>query len=68
MTGASAGATPNTSVICDISRCASGPWKRSRMIARPTTRPLPAERPCNVRKSQSDSMLPEMAQPSEATP
>jgi hypothetical protein len=45
-------------VICDIAFCASGPWKLSRMIARPTTMPVPADSPWSARASHSDSMLP----------
>ena len=67
ITGASAGAMPKISVICDISRWASAPLKRSRMMARPSTRPAPAERPCSARNSHSDSMLPAIAQPSDAS-
>jgi hypothetical protein len=66
MTGAIAGAIENTSVICDIAFCASGPWKLSRMIARPTTSPVPADNPWSARASHSDWMLPAIAQSSVA--
>ena len=66
ITGAIAGATPKISVTCDITFCASAPWKRSRMIARPATIGAPAHSPCSARASHSDSTLPAIAQASVA--
>ena len=55
--GAIAGARENrmaTSAICCWART---PSKRSRMITRPTTMPIPAERPCTARPTYNQPIL-----------
>ena len=55
-------AQPLTIETVDIRRCASTPSKQSRMIARPTMRPAPAEMPCSARKAGSEPSEPASAQ------
>ena len=45
MIGAMAGAMPKIIDTVDINRCAAAPSKQSRMIARPTIMPAPADMP-----------------------
>jgi hypothetical protein len=52
-TGAIAGARPKIALIIDISFCASGPSKTSRIKARPTIRPTPALIPGSARNASS---------------
>ena len=65
--GAMAGATPKIIETVDISRCAAAPSKQSRMIARPTIRPAPADIPCSARNTSNSPMLVDSAQPIEAS-
>lgn len=53
MIGAMAGAMPKIIDTWRISRCASGPLNRSRIIARPTIIPTPADRPCSARNASN---------------
>jgi len=48
-TGAIAGAIEKIIVTIDSRRAAGAPAYRSRMMARPTTTPAPAEMPCMMR-------------------
>ena len=65
--GAIAGAMPKNSVTCDITRCASTCGNMSRMTARDTTMPAPAEMPCSTRKNTSVAMFGASAQPALAS-
>ena len=40
-----------------MTRCASGPWNKSRTIARATTLPAPPPMPCKIRPSHNISTL-----------
>ena len=53
MIGAIAGAMPKIIDTWLISRCASSPCSTSRITARPTIRPTPADRPCSARNASS---------------
>ena len=66
ITGATAGARLNSIVTCDISRWAIGPSYVSRMIARPTTMPAPADMPCSARQASRVSIVGASAQPMDA--
>ena len=66
MTGAMAGAMANIMVMCDIRRCACAPWNMSRTMARLTTTPAQAAKPCKPRRTQSCPTCPAKKQPSEA--
>lgn len=66
MTGATAGARPNTIVMLAIRRWASAPAKRSRTTAWPMTRPAPADSPCSTRHSSSQPKLGASAAPTDA--
>jgi hypothetical protein len=63
ITGASAGASPKIMVMSDSRRCASWPGKLSRTMARPTTHPTPADKPCTPRKNSSWGKLWAKVQP-----
>ena len=65
--GATAGATPKKMVTCDITRCASAGGNMSRMMARDTTMPAPADMPCSARKNTRAPMELLIAQPSDAS-
>jgi hypothetical protein len=65
ITGAMAGATPKKIVTCDITRCASAGGNMSRMMARDTTTPAPADMPCSARKAISCADVLASAQPTE---
>jgi len=65
--GAMAGATPKKMVTWLITRCASDGGNMSRIPARETTMPAPADRPCSARNSTSCPMLCDSAQPAEAS-
>ncbi len=65
--GAIAGASANISIICDITRCAMLPAKLSRMMARPTTIPPLADKPCAMRHNNNACAFGAMAQPMELT-
>jgi len=62
-----AGATPKNSVTCDITRCASAGGNMSRMMARDTTMPAPADMPCSARISTSSPIDCDSAEPTEAS-
>ena len=64
--GAMAGATPKKMVTWLITCCAWAGGNMSRMTARDTTMPAPADRPCSARNSTSAPMLSDSAQPAEA--
>ena len=49
-----------------ITRAIAGPWKKSRMMARPTTGPEPAPKPCATRSASSVPMPGLSAQPTVA--
>ncbi len=66
MIGAIAGATPKIIDTWLISRCASAPWYRSRITARPTITPTPAVTPCSARNTSSVVISRDSAQPIEA--
>ena len=65
--GAMAGAMPKIIDTWLISRCASSPWRASRITARPTMKPTPADRPCRARNSSSVPMSVASAQPTDAS-
>lgn len=65
--GARAGAMPKIIDTWLISFCAYWPWNTSRITARPTIRPTPADMPCSARKASSIGRLVDMAQPTEAS-
>ena len=65
--GAIAGATPKKIVTCDITRCASAGGNMSRMIARATTVPAPADKPCSARNATSQPIDGASAQPADAS-
>ena len=66
MIGAIAGAMPNTIDTWLIRRWASLPWSTSRITARPTIRPTPADRPCSARNASRVGRSGASAQPTEA--
>ena len=51
--GAITGDTPKIIITCDINRCAAGPSNVSRITARPTTSPAPAQAPCSARQASN---------------
>ena len=67
ITGAIAGAMANIIVMCDISRCAAGPLNKSRTMARLTTTPAQAAKPCRPRNSHRCSIRVANRQPIEAS-
>ena len=66
VSGARIGETLKTNMISAISRVASTPVWRSRMMARGITIEAQAPIPCTKRKAISHSMLGASAQPTEA--
>ena len=65
--GAMAGATPKKIVTCAMTRCACVGGNMSRITARDTTMPAPADRPCSARNATNCPMLCDSAQPREAS-
>ncbi|GAE53860.1 hypothetical protein XPR_0495 [Xanthomonas arboricola pv. pruni MAFF 301420] len=65
MIGAIAGAMPKIIDTWLISRCASAPWNRSRITARPTIMPTPADSPCSARNASRVGRSCDSAQPTE---
>ena len=65
--GANSGATPMTSMSRDISREASAPTNRSRMIAMATTVADALKKPCMVRSAMSGTMAGAIAHSSDVT-
>ena len=65
--GATTGATPKIIITCDISRCAASPSRLSRITARPTTRPAPAQAPWMPRHTSSMPKEVDSAAPAEAS-
>jgi hypothetical protein len=54
-------------VTCDITRCASAGGNMSRMMARDTTMPAPADMPCTARQNTSSPIVWLSAQPNDAS-
>jgi hypothetical protein len=67
-TGAKAGDSEKIMLTSASSRVAAAPSKQSRMMARPTTVPTPADIPCTTRQAVSHPTLGASAQPSAASP
>ena len=67
MIGATAGAMPKIIDTWLISFCAYGPWYTSRITARPTISPTPADMPCSARNASSVGRLVDSAQPMDAS-
>ena len=61
-----AGAMAKIMPVWAIMRWAAGPSSRSRMMARDTTMPAPADMPCSTRPSQSTWIVPAKTQTSDA--
>jgi hypothetical protein len=67
-TGARAGDSEKIILTNASHLVAAAPSKQSRMMARPTTVPTPADMPCMTRKAVSQPTLGESAHPSAAKP
>ena len=67
MIGAIAGAMPKIIDTWLIRRCASSPCSTSRITARPTIRPTPADRPCSARNASNVPRSIDNAQPTDAS-
>src|SRR6202011_1616061 len=67
-TGAKAGDSEKILLTNASSLVAAAPSKQSRIMARPTTVPTPADMPCTTRNAVSQPTLGESAHPSAANP